>query len=131
MSRAMTSGDDRDEADRRALFDRVWELLLEAGKRDATLSQFDRRPTMFSLNRHGHLLTYALGDGQKIAVGEIQWGSGTPKRDGDLPHRFRVERSPVNDDRFRIIVQGVSTDDLDLDAVAKRIVDTEYLGTTS
>jgi len=113
---------EHDERDRRALFDRVWELLQHEAAQDPTLLNFDRRPTMFSLSRHGHSLIYAFGAGNRIADGEIRW---RPNPDGDQPHPFRVMRSTANPQRFQFDHEEA----LELDAVAQRIVQ-EYLRAT-
>lgn len=104
----------RDLDDQRILFDKVIALIEIQRQADPAILNFDRRPYAFSLNRHGHLLTYQQGPGAKIASGEIQ---PPPHPDHDRPFRFVVTRSAV-EGRFELNDGPMQ----DLDDVAREIV---------
>src|SRR5688500_5475568 len=78
-----------DDELRQELFDGIVNRLEERRAQDPTLVVMNRTPTVFSIERRGHLLTFFQADGQVIAKGEIKWAPGP---DEDEPHRFRVTR---------------------------------------
>lgn len=106
-----------DDELKQELFEAVVKRLLDRQAQDQTLVVKDRTPTMFALERRGHLLTFFKGDGRVIAKGLIEWRPGP---DEDESHRFRVTRvSPTSS-----LLRMTKGPEGDVDVVADDIVNT-------
>lgn len=115
-----------DDQLRRELFERVVDRLQAEAKKDPAILVQNRTPVVFSLSRHGNLLTVYQAEGARLLRGELQW-KYTP--DEDAPWTFTVFRA-VDRSQLRLEPNGPeATIDTIVDNIVTTFLTQTELGT--
>jgi len=85
-----------------ALFDALVERIEARARTDPSIAVINQMPTVFSVSRHGSLLTLSQGIGLQLVRGDLKWQDGREK-----PRPFHIRRAATRGTMLVIAPLGI------------------------